>query len=58
MSDYFRKLKKFTFYEWILFLLPLSLVLGPAYVNIFLFFQVVYSFIILLKKKYFKINLI
>jgi O-antigen ligase len=59
MRDYFEKLKKFTFYEWILFLFPLSLVLGAAYVNIFLIFSS-YLFIyhIIKKKKYSKINLI
>lgn len=59
MGDYFEKLKKFTFYEWILFLFPLSLVLGSAYVNIFLIFSsCLFIYHIIKKKKYFKINLI
>jgi O-antigen ligase len=59
MRDYFGKLKKFTFYEWILFFFPLSLVLGSAYVNIFLIFSsCLFIYYIIKKKKYFKINLI
>jgi len=59
MSNYFAKLKKFTFYEWILFLFPLSLVLGPAYVNIFLILSsCLFIYHIIKNKNYFKINLI
>lgn len=59
MGDYFGKLKKFTFYDWILFLFPLSLVLGSAYVNIFLIFSsCLFIYHIIKKKKYSKINLI
>lgn len=59
MSNYFAKLKKFTFYEWILFLFPLSLVLGSAYVNIFLILSsCLFIYHIIKNKNYFKINLI
>ena len=58
MNEYLSKLKKFNFYEWILFTFPLSLVLGSFYVNLLLIlvsFLFVYQ--ILKKKLFFKINL-
>ena len=58
MLNYFINFKKFTFYEWILFLFPLSLILGSAYVNIFLIlisFFFIYE--IINKKLLFKINI-
>jgi O-antigen ligase len=58
MREYISKLKNFSFYEWILFAFPFSLVLGSFYVNLLLIlvsFLFVYQ--ILKKKLFFKINL-
>jgi O-antigen ligase len=59
MLDYFSKLKKFTFYEWILFLFPFSQVLGSTYVNIFLIFSsCLFIYEVIKKKSLSKINLV
>ena len=53
MRQYLSKLKNFSFYEWILFAFPLSLVLGSVYVNLLMIlvsFLFVYE---ILKKNYF-----
>jgi len=58
MINYLAKLKKFSFYEWVLFLFPLSFILGPTYVNIFLIlisFFFIYE--IIKKKLFYKINI-
>lgn len=57
MIDYLEKLKKFSFYEWILFLFPLSLILGSTFVNIFLI-SISFFFIyeIIKNKLFYKIN--
>jgi O-antigen ligase len=58
MRQYLSKLKNFSFYEWILFAFPLSLVLGSVYVNLLMIlvsFLFVYE--IFKKKLFFKINL-
>jgi O-antigen ligase len=58
MFNYFIKFKKFTFYEWILFLFPFSLILGSAYVNIFLFLASFFFIYEIINKKLFhKINI-
>jgi hypothetical protein len=58
MIDYLEKLKKFSFYEWILFLFPLSLILGATFVNIFLI-SISFFFIyeIIKNKLFYKINI-
>ena len=57
MIDYFNKLKKFTFYEWILFLFPFSQVLGSTFVNFFLIFSSCLFIYELIKKKiFYRIN--
>jgi O-antigen ligase len=57
MLNYFSKLKKFTFYEWILFLFPFSQVLGSTFVNFFLIFSsFLFIYEVIKKKIFFKIN--
>ena len=57
MLNYFSKLKKFTFYEWILFLFPFSQVLGSTFVNFFLIFSSsLFIYEVIKKKLFFKIN--
>jgi O-antigen ligase len=59
MFNYFNKLKKFTFYEWILFLFPFSQVLGSIYVNIFLILSsCLFIYEIIKKKLFYKTNLL
>jgi len=58
MTDFFNKLKKLSFYEWIIFLLPFSQVLGPTYLNIILIFiSFLFIYLIFKKKLFYKINL-
>jgi O-antigen ligase len=58
MRQYLSKLKKFSFYEWILFAFPLSLVLGSVYVNLLMILvSFLFLYEILKKKLFFKINL-
>ena len=58
MINYFEKIKKFTFYEWILYLFPFSLILGSTYVNIFLILiSFIFLYEIIKKKLFYKINI-
>ena len=58
MKKYLSKLKNFSFYEWILFIFPLTLVLGSFYVNVLLILvSFLFIYQILKKKLLFKINL-
>jgi O-antigen ligase len=49
----FVDLKKLSFYEWILLVFPLSLILGPTYVNLFLIIFTILFFYKFFKKKAF-----
>lgn len=58
MSNYLKNLKKFSFYEWMLFLFPFSLILGSFYVNIFLIsISFFFIFEIIRRKLFFKIDI-
>jgi O-antigen ligase len=58
MFNYYNNLKKFTFYEWILFLFPFSQVMGSFFVNAFLIFASLLFIYEVIKNKFFsKINL-
>ena len=58
MKKYLSKLKNFSFYEWILFIFPLTLLLGSFYVNVLLILvSFLFIYQIFKKKLLFKINL-
>jgi O-antigen ligase len=58
MFNYFNNLRKFTLYEWILFLFPFSQVMGSFFVNAFLIFaSLLFIYEVIKNKFFYKINL-